>query len=439
MTTLISMIGKGTVIRNDGQPKGYDKVTYSFENGPEVLTSCSTNAILKSGLYSIDHVVVIGTSTSAWGELLDDPMPEEEEIFLQLLDVSEKSPFAEEGESSKKLKAMLKKRWNVKDVSFVVHKAELTSNVATDIYGKYVEKSIGLGKSIILDVTHGLRWMPMFLLSSIWYKETVEHGLASMTILYGELKMAEKQGIIRPLDALWKGQKIAEAMSLFIDKFDSDKLVQYLPDECRRFKEALVDFGNYMQADFLLPLVWDRDDRNGGYPLGKKVKQMRNGISDVNKIEQRPIWLERVINEMAGWVKSLDKLNYPSERLLVLADMYAERQLWGQAVMALDVVLRIFACERYQSNKYPDWDAMKNNLDNLIKDLKNRSSNSFKSIKKKDYEDIIILMHTRNMIAHGAVNSSREKRKTEPKPNLSQQFDDFKKALNNLLACRIKS
>ena len=88
MTTLISMIGTGKVVENkqNRQLKGYDKIDYSFDTGKTVFTSCSTNAILKSSLYSIDKVVVIGTMTSAWGELLEEPSTEEEELFLRLLD-----------------------------------------------------------------------------------------------------------------------------------------------------------------------------------------------------------------------------------------------------------------------------------------------------------------------------------------------------------------
>ena len=438
MTTLISMIGTGKVVENEQnrQLKGYDKIDYSFDTGKTVFTSCSTNAILKSSLYSIDKVVVIGTMTSAWGELLEEPSTEEEELFLRLLDdFEQKRDFDVKSEVAYELAALLRKRWSVQSVSFVAHDDALTLKTGSDIYEQYVDKCLKSEKDLILDITHAFRWMPMFLFSALWYKQAVAHGLGNLRILYGEIR--GKTGIIRQLDALWKGQKIAEAMSLFFDKFDADGLVGHIPHACSRLKNALVDFGDSMQADFLMPLVWDREDVLGGdYPLGITVKQLRNGISEVNKLEQCPVWLDWVVGEMYRWVENLRKCRYPSERLLVLADMYAERRLWGQAVMALDVALRIFACEYYQPNIYPDWDMIGKNLETLKNCLARYENNDFHSIGKITVENIHNLMHTRNMIAHGTLNSVHDVSKTQVKPNLSKQYPMYKAALVSLFSCR---
>ncbi len=443
MTTLISMIGKGKVVGADDkqQNKGYEKVTYIFKNGKTVSTSCSTNAILASEIFPIDKVVMIGTTTSAWAELLDNPSEEELDAYVRLFDDCEqKRPFDVNGELARTLKALLKKRWNVQNVSFIATAAELTSETASDIYRQYVEKCLGTGRNVVLDVTHGLRWMPMFITSAIRYKEMVEHGLDSMRLLYAEIPLGDnlrKVGAIRELDALWDGQKTAEAMSLYFDKFDPDALVALIPETCSRLKEAMENFGNSMQADFLMPLVWDREDTNNGdYPLGKTVKQLRNGIKDVDKLEPCTIWLDAVASEMRRWIKKLEACSYPSERLLVLADMYAERRLWGQAIMALDVALRIFACEQYQPKVYPDWDKIGRNLDMLMNDLKQRAGNEYNSIKKDEINDIHNLMHTRNMIAHGNLNSVHDVSKTQIKPNLSKQYPLYRAALAGLFNCR---
>ncbi len=432
------MIGTGTVVENkhNRQLKGYDKIEYSFEHGKNVSTSCSTNAILQSGLYSIDRVVIIGTTTSAWGELLEEPSAEEEEVFLRLLDdFEQKRAFDIKGELARELERLLKKRWAVQGISFVAHEDALTSETGEGIYEQYVDKCLKTEKNLILDITHAFRWMPMFLFSAMWYKQAVAHGLGDLRILYGEVR--GKTGVIRQLDALWKGQKIAEAMSLFFDKFDADGLVGHVPSACSRLKEALVDFGDSMQADFLMPLVWDREDKNGGdYPLGKTVKQLRNGITEVGKLEHCPVWLDWVAGEMYRWVENLQKCRYPSERLLVLADMYAERRLWGQAVMALDVALRIFACECYQPNIYPDWDMIGRNLETLKNCLSRHENNDFHSISKTTVENIHNLMHTRNMVAHGTLNSEHDVSKTKVKPNLSKQYPTYKAALASLFNCR---
>ena len=439
MTTLISMIGTGKFVNQ--QVKGYEKVTYAFECGKTVTTSCSTNAILSSGIFSIDKVIMIGTTGSYWGELLDDPSPAEEAVFLQLFEdcCLMKRPFDVKSPIAMELKELLKKRWNVQDISFIATTAELTSMSAEDIYRQYIEKCLGASRNVVLDVTHGLRWMPMFITSAIRYKEMVEHGLDNIRILYAEFKEREggKTGAIRELDALWNGQKIAEAMSLYFEKFDSDELICYLPPSCIHLKEALENFGNSMQADFLMPLVWDRDDKTGGdYPLGKTVKQLRNGISDVDKLEPCPIWLAAVASEMIGWVKRLQSCDYPSERLMILADMFAERRLWGQAIMALDVALRIFACELYKPCHYPDWEDMKANLKILTESLHQYAHGKFPTMNKNMVENINNLMHTRNKIAHGNLNSEFDVSKTQVKPNLSKQYPIYRRALESLFACR---
>ncbi|MBR5080305.1 MAG: CRISPR-associated DxTHG motif protein [Victivallales bacterium] len=435
MTTLISMIGKGKVEKQ--QLKGYEKVAYSFENGPTVTTSCSTNAILKSGLYSIDKVIIIGTKTSAWAELLDDPSPAEEKVFFQLFDDCEREcPFNVKSELAQDLRNLLEARWRVQRVSFVATEAELTSQTAADIYGEYVEKCLGTEQKYILDVTHGLRWMPMFLTSAIRYKEMVEHGLDSMRLLYAEIGNNSK-GFIRELDALWNGQKTAEAMSLFFDKFDSTMLVPRIPAECCHLKEAMENFGNCMQANYLMPLVWDRDDKLGGdYPLGQTVKQLRNGITEVGRLPQPPNWLEAVASEMFQWVERLRQYAYPSERLLVLADMYAERGLWGQAVIALDVALSIFACEYFQPGQYPDWEMTRSNLEMLKKSMKQSTGGLFHSLDKAVVDHVINLTHIRNMIAHGNLNSAHDKNKTQKKPNLSKDYKIFQAALVSLFSYR---
>ena len=442
MTTLISMIGKG--IPEANEVRSYQKVTYCFACGKMVKTSCSTNAILASRLYPIDKVVVIGTTTSSWGELLEDS-PEEFNLFSQLFDDCEKGvPFDVNGDFSKQMKDLLQKRWNVQNVSFVATPAELTSETAKNIYDEYIRKCQGAERDFILDVTHGLRWMPMFLTSAIRYKEMVEHGLDSMRLLYAEIppgKNPDKTGSIRELDMLWHGQKTAEAMRLLIDKFDSAELLlqmnfQLPPDSCTKLKEAMEIFGNSMQADYLMPLVWDRNDTSDGYPLGKYVKQLRNGIKEVGKLEEKaccPSWLSRVAGEMKDWVDRLQKSDYPSERLLELADMYAERKLWGQAMLALDVALRIFACERYQPRHYPCWEDTDKNLKSLKNDLKSRA---IIDLSQKDIDAVFDLTHTRNMVAHGTLTSPDDPQNTPERPNLAKDYNRFKMVLIKLFTCR---
>ena len=442
MTTLISMIGKGIPDKNE--LRGYQKVTYCFECGKTVKTSCSTNAILASRLYPIDKVVVIGTTTSSWGELLEDSS-EEFDIFSRLFDECEKGvPFDVKGDFSLKMKDLLQKRWNVESVSFVATPAELTSETAKDIYEEYIRKCQGAERDFILDVTHGLRWMPMFLTSAIRYKEMVEHGVDNIRLLYAEIppgKNPDKTGSIRQLDALWDGQKTAEAMRIFIDKFDSTELLHQMDlqlplDSCPKLKEAMENFGNSMQADYLMPLVWDRNDTSGGYPLGKYVKQLRNGIKEVGKLEEKaccPSWLSRVAGEMKDWVDRLQKNDYPSGRLLALADMYADRKLWGQAMLALDVALRIFACERYQPGRYPQWGDAKRNTEKLLADMKHHNIDNITDVDVKTFRN---LMWTRNMIAHGTLTSPDDPQKTPDKPNLAKDYNRFRMVLDKLFVCR---
>lgn len=436
MTTLISCIGVGQ-IKETGEKKGYTTLKYTLPACPgvpdcpqTVVTSCSTNAIIQSKRYSFDHIVIIGTETSSWGELLEQPSPEEEDLFLELITAAEqktKTPFKADSPQGIQLQTLLEKRWQA-TVKLVVHAQDLDDRHSSDIFKCYVDTFLAQKQDIVLDATHGFRWMPLFLSSAIQFKEAFGE-LNSLKILYAE-QHDKETGTIRRLDTLWDGHEQADAVSLFLDKFETEKLKTYLWDVCPKLFSALENFCNCLQSNYLMPLVWDRTQPD--FQIGIPLKTLKNALDAFDKLDNPPAWSRKIASKAKDWLKALQNTNYPSERLLILGDMYHERQFHCQAALTLDVAFGMIACERKGTSvEYPDWDTLRKFRDQLFDAIHDRKA--YPNLSQEQRSTIHDLANQRNMVAHGALNSTKNRDSTPTVPTIARLYEKQRKTLQALI------
>ena len=380
MTVFISFIGKGKTDER-GQFK-YERVNYSFKNS-SVETSCFANAVMRSGEFSFDRVRIIGTVSSSWDQLLEDPSAEEEDLYLELDKASPEKLTA----LRPALTDALKKRWNVVDVDLLIHPAELTGN-EDRILESYLDLMLANTGDIVLDVTHSFRWMPQFLASAMELADAFSNP-RSVQILYGELSTDKKSCPVRILDPLWDARKLAMDVRMFFEKWEAEPLALRLEPVWPSGAKALRNLGNHLQGNYLVPLVWDKDGKETGKPL----LALRNALNDFRKIENPPFWVKRIVAQLK---RLLEKITAPathSEQLLTLAELYAERRIYGQALLCQEIALRIFLWEQKGNTGYPTWEDVKD----LIKD--------FYEPEWKDYQTKKSISDNRNNVAHGALQS----------------------------------
>ena len=417
MTTFISFIGKGKPI--DGNRFRYEDVNYIFEHR-SVETSCFTNAVILSRQFVFDRVRIIGTVSSTWGQLLENPSAEEEDLFLQL-----------DGADPDTLETLrpaltdaLKKRWGISDVDLLVHDASLTGHEDA-VLESYLDLMIQCDGSVVLDVTHSYRWMPLFLTSAMQLADAFSVP-RSVRILYGELSQDKKSCPVRTLDSLWGARTLSMDIQLFFDKLEAEPLATHLGSNgWQSGANALRNLGSHLQGNFILPLVWDKDGGNCGQP----IRQINNAIAELEASGIKPLWMRTAAKQIQAFCNSLTKHNTVSGRILQLAKLYADRQFFGQALICQEVALRLFILEingKTPAN-IPDWEELVADTKRYMKENKRLYPMTGK---------IRDVLHNRNTVAHGALKSRDG---GVPKScNLPKQFREQQVFLEKLFQQNVK-
>lgn len=185
---LITFLGKGR--KAEG---GYSTATYHFPGGTNKTKIFFGLALLEELATSrtpVDHLLVLGTSSSIWDALLADEM-RDSDLWTELGEKVEK------GEVDDALLAKV-----ADDAQNSMSQAGLVRKVSLRIipFGRDEQGQIailqqmaglvGKGDQVSLDVTHGFRSLPMLgLLSAVFLKQL--KGARVNGIYYGALEMTE--------------------------------------------------------------------------------------------------------------------------------------------------------------------------------------------------------------------------------------------------------
>ncbi|MDA1008919.1 MAG: TIGR02221 family CRISPR-associated protein [Planctomycetota bacterium] len=226
MTTLISFIGKpkqrdsrsAAPTAGSSVNSTYDKVTYQFENGFQATTQFFGHAALQhhlgkraSGRASRPEQtrwIVIGTATSGWDMLADVAFDCDESCMDLATEwaATVKGEIDQGAATAPTLKAFENLFPNVDGVEILLRIADDDA----DALFTCLHECLHDGDSVVLDVTHGFRSMPIHALIALgalrWMK-----GVTISDILYGAFDRPKLQNDSIPAVSLLRSSKLARA------------------------------------------------------------------------------------------------------------------------------------------------------------------------------------------------------------------------------------
>ena len=410
--TFISFIGKGRI---DGS--GYMVADYDFGGGKVCRSKCFAEAVRQCGIYSFDEVLFVGTPTSAWSSLLESDKASED-LCLQLYERETQKGAPDELQPDSELAHQLQKRltdiWG-KPVRLHINPPKLTDENSEDIFDAYVRELLYVGKDILLDITHGFRWMPILLTSALSFKDAFHQNGSEIKIIYGELGEGEKISPVRCLDILIREQNIAAAVSQFFQKFEPAPLEEYVRPYWPKGADAIKTVGQHIQGNLFLPLLFDCS--NPDFTLGEPLKKLKNALHDFRAARQ-PAWVVKVHRKLDSIYEDLSVGDAP-DRLCRLAEHLADRKLYGQALMAVCLAAEHSLVLANHLEKFPDYDT--------LKELKKKFCSCAGGRQAQWLRNDIDKM--RNLIAHGGMLPDR----TNPSSDaLPKQFDNALARLKDL-------
>jgi len=404
-TTLVSFIGTGW--RNkEADRSTYDTVQYDFGNNKIIETSMFFNAIQKSEEYNISQSIIIGTKTSAWATLLDQHLEAYGDLYLELEEELEREELQDK--SLKELEKALESIWEM-DIKCIASSPEIKEENAFDIISLYFEQLSSVkNKSLLIDITHGFRSMPILLMSALQYSESIGQYTDDIKIIYGELKGNGQLSPVRYLDAVWRGVELSRAVNSFFQKFDGTELSSKIKPFWPSGAKAIQRMGSYLQGNLIL----------GFY---KPLKQLNNALKE--DITNPPLWFLPVKTEIKKMYNQLVKPKNNSDLCFTIAEMFAERKIYGQAIIALQLSFEAFLFPFYEEDdsSYGNYEKTKELRENFYDEVR---------VSRADTKKLRILNQTRNKIAHGGSKSTHGGETDSA--SLPSQYISYKKLLDRI-------
>ncbi len=155
---LISSVGTGSIKKDsDGD---YQKTVYILD-GKEYEGSLTSQVIVEH--YGIEKIYFIGTNKSMWDNLYIQYGGEDEEYFLMLSEKKEKGTL--EVRDLERLEKLLDKI--LKKTGSKCFFLKYDKNDTDEIWGNFtnllkIQKLLQNEDRVVLDITHGFRYMPIF-------------------------------------------------------------------------------------------------------------------------------------------------------------------------------------------------------------------------------------------------------------------------------------
>ena len=387
MTVLITTLGKSAKASQSRPGHEYVTLDYAFQDGQTVKASFFGDALARHKTFS--RVIVIGTVTSTWEALVDV----EEEEDMALWERMQREDFTAWEDD---LKSYLKKRWHGADVVLVRHSSDFQD--ARKIIDSYFEafSQIPLVEEVVLDFTHGMKWMGMLVESVLKFlRHTNAEDTLSME--YGDVQ----NGQARQLDM----QQYREMDRLrlhvddFFNRFDASALADDLENaSCKSIGKGLRKLGSHLAGNFLIPLVVPDYNGRRNTPVDELLKAISTCRTPQ---EEMPGWLKTLLGELNGFCAIFQNEETASGKLFRLAQLYADRKFYAQALLCQESCLALYAWEKYGGEK-----GMLN-----YDDLKKRQKDFINGpeVTKDQREKLLQICYSRNAVAHGACGQKDEK------------------------------
>lgn len=199
MKIQISFLGK-----SKSDPKtGYRETTYLLPDGNKVTTAFLGPKLAQA--IKPDRFYILGTAGSMWEMLLETLCPDicDEESIEDLWESAQSETVTEA--LLQKFELMLSKQMGITCCLRVISYARDESEQAELL--KRLAEWLNQGDELVLDVTHGLRHLPMVMLAAAHYLEQIRK-VTVQEIYYGALELSKEgetpvlslKGLLRLLD-----------------------------------------------------------------------------------------------------------------------------------------------------------------------------------------------------------------------------------------------
>lgn len=335
--TLISCLGQGIYDEND---KGkYKQTTYIFEDGTNLNYSVFSECLINYYSNDLDSIIVVGTYTSSWNAIIPDYDSSNFDLYEKAY--CEIKNGAINLDTLRSIEDQIVRNYKVK-CKLLVHSAELNRenvssliDVYTSIYG-YIEKNTKL----ILDITNGLRFMPMLMYQGLQYHSN-EFSLDDVIVLYGELHNHENYAIVRDVSTIWSLAEINKQVYAFQSSFDGFALGETLKknEETKRIGFWITEFSDMIKKNFVM-----RIDE-----ILEKLKPILQFYT--RKKDEVPSYVRDIISFLENMYKELMKSNRLSDKLLSLAWILNNKNLTTQSLISLRESIATRLIEKYSPNQ----------------------------------------------------------------------------------------
>ncbi|MDR1836462.1 MAG: TIGR02221 family CRISPR-associated protein [Treponema sp.] len=395
--TLISCIGTG-MYKKEG---GYRQTTYRFPNdGEEYKTSLFLEAILRTEYRPIKKVILVGTCTSSWDMLIDDPYNNQDLFYKIHIECGDKEKGISP-DSKYKLEAKLRESYSNIPFKIIAHTDKLDQENVEGVFSDYGKISDYLepNTDILFDISHGFRSMPLLVFQSLqlnavkMYSRTVE-------LIYGEYIQDEDISYVRDLSKYWDYYEISSAIRLFKEKFDGKLLAKKVKPFWESGSNILDRLSEIVECNYSLQIPEALD----------QLKDALDNFDNPGKLR----WLTDVKGMLAEIFERLrikqQNEKYPVAKIVwEFSKLLHNRDLITQAVIAKQVAAETAMAEKLDPSKIGDYDWFRSNNPSSL-GLKENGYQQLRGIRQNNQKLRILghLEYLRNQVAHGGKKKENE-------------------------------
>lgn len=355
MEQLILLLGKGGP-GDDARAGEYRTATYFFRDRPNDVktTPFVGEAIVKLSGERFSHVHIVGTAGSIWDVLLKragDPL--DDAIYQDLIDLSDLETAGPEalafpGKLKPRIESVLSDYLNTQ-VS--AHLMPLGRN-DTEFWAMLrllAGLDIRSGR-VSIDVTHGLRSAPIFLLLALVYLRATHDDLSLGSVYYGAIALRDQFGDKTPIFDLRSMVELLDwidAAKAFGRHGDADPIAHLLAEEDASL-EAVADRARYVSQVLQLNTLSDIEANTA--KLIRYVEEAEQAPVPFQLVAPKLLEMPRAVAGQSAW-----------EAKLTVARQHLDSYRAGLAVLAAwQAVLERFAALYGLSNTQDHYKALAN-------------------------------------------------------------------------------
>jgi len=196
LLTFLGVGDRNRQLETQLKERRYRRACYFLPDAPDkqIETPFVGQAILELYPGRCSQVVILGTVDSMWDTLLihflsDDQTETEIDLYTELFEAIENKSEAEVEKLLPRLTRVLRKRWH----SGLQLKLIPIGRTHEELW-KIFETLTGLKPSnttLSIDITHGLRYQPFFVLLALQYFHLTRPGIKLGSVFYGALELHE--------------------------------------------------------------------------------------------------------------------------------------------------------------------------------------------------------------------------------------------------------